>query len=449
VFLFLLLVDHANACSCMRPLPPCEAYKKTPAIFIALVTEIDPSVKESKGPTYAHLSIERSFKGIYETKIKMFQGTASGDCSIKFEQGKRYLIYASHDDATGQFYTSFCTRTSPIEYAGEDLDYLQGLPTSNEANRLSGMVIKYDYEDSEIPSIPELMSGVTVFAEREDGRRYEATTNNEGFYKMVDLWPGRYKLDAKLPSYLISDTDKASIVEVPKAGCATAGFLLRTDGHISGVLLDAQGRAASGTYVELIPFELTAKLEALRTGPFMGRVEETNSDGRFEFVKLKPGRYLLGVNVLRTPDGKNPFRRTFFPGVPDAAEAKIITLEKGQKLTGIDLRMPPRLPMREIRGVVVWKNGSPVIKALIILKDTPASTGGQSLAFAEPDAQGRFTLQTLEGPDAWVHASVMIPVKHGLDVMEARPVKVEAHSKRRFIRLVVSRKGPGGVEILH
>lgn len=97
IIFFSLLVlalsaDRAVACSCMPTRPTCEAYKEAPAIFIALVTEIDPIVKDSKGPRYAHFSIERAFKGVTEKEIKMYQGTASGDCSLKFEQGKRYLI---------------------------------------------------------------------------------------------------------------------------------------------------------------------------------------------------------------------------------------------------------------------------------------------------------------------------------------------------------------------
>ena len=263
LLLLLLSVERANACSCMPRQPPCEAYAKTPAIFIGRVTQIDPRLKDAKEPPYAHFSIERAFKGITEKEIKMYQGTASGDCSLKFEQGQRYLIYAEYDDQSKEFYTSFCTRTTQLEYAAEDLDYLEGLPGSNQDNRLSGLVVKYDYEDSESPSIPELISGVTVIAEREDGKRFEAVTNGQGLYKMIGLLPGRYTIEAKLPSYLIKDDDKPNRVEVPASGCATASVLARTDGRLSGVLLDAQGQPAAGVYVELIASELSTKLEGL------------------------------------------------------------------------------------------------------------------------------------------------------------------------------------------
>ncbi len=444
VLIVILLADRAYACSCVPRMPPCEAYKETPAIFIALVTDIDLPSKDTNKSPYAYLSIEQAFKGINETKIKMWQGSGSGDCSFVFEKGERYLIYAGYSDETKQFHTNICTRSRPLAYAAEDLDYLRGLPSSNQGTRLSGTVVKYDYEEIGSPSIPELISGVKVIAEGENGQRFEAITNNEGFYKMVDLPSGRYKVRAEIPPYLSLTRDNQDIVEVPSKGCATADFLTRTDGRISGMLLDAQGRVMPETDVDLIPFELADKVGDRR----IGRYKKTDEAGRFEFTELKPGRYLLGVNIRSEPDGDNPFRRTYFPGVSNVAEARVIVLSKGEKLKGYDLRLPPHLPVRIIRGVFVWQNGKPVTKALLTLKDTAELTGGQSLDFAEVDSQGRFSLKALEGTEAWVHGSVMIPVESGLDVMVAEPVRVVANSSLRPIKLIVSRKSGGGVKII-
>ena len=445
----LLSAEHAIACSCLPSPPVCEAYKNTPAIFIALVTDIDRPVKDAREAPYAHFTIEHAFKGITETRIKMYQGTATGDCSLKFDQGKRYLIYADYDAETKQFYTSFCTRTTELPYAAQDLDYLRRLPESSRGTLLSGLAVKSDFIDSpEDLSLPELLSGITVSAEQENGKRFEAVTNNEGFFKMVDLPPGRYKLNATLPSHLIADEQNPRVVEVPKVGCASAVFLARTDGRVSGMLLDARGKAIPNIYVELVPFELAHKLNDRGIGKFVGRVEETDKDGRFEFESLKPGRYLMGVNIDREPEGRNPFRPTFFPGVPDRSTAEIITLGKGEKLTGVELRMPPRLRVIEIQGVVVWPDGRPVAKAHLDLKNTSERTEGRSLASARSDDRGRFTLTTLEGQHAWLHFGVFVSVERGLDVMEGIPVRVVTNSKQRPLRLVITRKGRGGLKIL-
>jgi phosphatidate phosphatase APP1 len=116
----------------------------------------------------------------------MYQGTGSGDCSFVFETGRRYLLYAYYSAETKQFHTNICTRSAAIEYAAEDLWYLRGLPASNEGNNLTGLIVNYDYVEDGIPSIPDLIANVKVIATA-DGKRFEAVTNNEGFYKMLNL----------------------------------------------------------------------------------------------------------------------------------------------------------------------------------------------------------------------------------------------------------------------
>lgn len=446
---FLLTAKATRACTCNGPLPPCEAYQALDAIFIATATDIDPPDPARKKSPQVHFTIERAFKGITDTKIEMWQGTGSGDCSLPFEKGKQYLIYAYYDSATKQFGTNSCTRTTPIEFAAEDLDFLSGLPESSRGNRLTGLVALDDYYDSpEDQSIPELLGGVAVSAIGDNGKRFEAVTNSQGFYKIVDLPPGRYKLEAKLPSYVIRDRHVPDIVEVPKTGCATAVVLTRTDGRLSGVLLDARGQSVPETLLELVPFALSAKLADRGVGKFVGRVRETDKDGRFEFSELKPGRYVLGVNIDRDPDGRNPYRATFFPGVPSLAQAKIITLARGEKLKGIELRLPGPLPLSKISGVVVWRDGRPVADAHLDLKNTSERIRGRSLGSAQTDKRGRFTLRVLQGQQAWLHYSVLIPVEHGLDVMEGSPIRIVTTARHRSLRLVITHKGPGGLEIL-
>lgn len=448
LFLFLsavfLSAARAHACSCIRQQPPCASYKETGAVFVALVTAVDEPDKNPDAPPYAHLTVERAFKGIGETKIKMWQGTGGGDCSFVFEKGERYLIYADYDAETRQFHTNTCTRSSRLAHASDDLDYLLGLPASDKGTRLSGSVVRYDYEDGVTSPPPEGVGGAKVIAEGAGGRRFEAVTNAEGFYKMVDLPPGRYKVRAEVPAHLRLAKDKPETIEVPRTGCAAADFLARTDGRIAGLLLDAEGRPAPQTDVDLVPFELADKVGDRR----IGRYRTTDKDGRFEFTDLRPGRYLLGVNIRSEPDGDIPYRRTYFPGVPAAAGATVIELGRGEKLGGYELRLPPRLPLRTVTGVFLWPDGRPVTKALLMFKDTADIAAGRTLGFADVDGRGRFSYKLLEGTEAWVHGSVFVSVEQGLDALVAEPVRVVADSGLRPVRLVVTKKAGGGVRIV-
>ena len=443
-FSILLFANYASACSCAGRPAPCEAYKSAPAIFIGVVTSIDPVRENSDAFVYAHLAVEQSFKGINQPTVKMLQGTGGGDCSFVFEKGMRYLLYAAYSEDTGSYHTNICTRSVALAYAGEDLAYLRGMPTSDSGTSLTGTVVNYDFQGEGETSEPELIKGVRITAEGPNGQKFETFTSDDGTYKMSGLPPGIYTVRADVPSYLHLDRDEPEKVEVPNKGCASVGFLTRTDGRIAGVVRDAAGKLAPEKYIDLIPFEMATRLGDRG----IGRFTKTDAAGRFEFKSLRPGRYLIGVNIRSDPEGDNPFPRMFFPGVAKAADATVITLGRGEKLNGYDISLPPPLPVSIIRGVLVWPDGKPVTKALIRLKDSAHPTQGENLAFAEVDQNGRFSLTALEGTEAWIHAGVTIPTKQGLDIMEAEPVRVIAGSDRRVIRMVVSKKSPGGVRII-
>ncbi len=442
LFSILLFADYASACSCLAARPPCEAFKTTPAIFVAVVNDIEPP--DSERFSYAQLTVEEAFKGISQSTIRMPQGTGSGDCSFVLEKGERYLFYAKYSEELKAFMTSICTRSRPLAYAGEDLAYLRGLPATDSVTSLSGTVIKYDYHEEHSPSVPELIKGVKITAEAKTGERFEAVTGDDGVYKIAGLPPGNYKMRAAIPSYLKLVERNPDTVEVPVKGCASLVFLTTTDGRIGGVVRDAGGKIAPEVKVDLIPFEMANRLGDRGVGDY----EKTDLNGTFEFGDLKPGRYLLGVNIRSEPEGDSPFPRTFFPGVANVSEATVITLGKGEKLKGYELRLPPPLPVITISGVVVWPDGKPVVKGMVVLNDSANTTGGRDLAFAGIDKQGRFSLKALQGTEAWVHAHTTIVTASGLDMMTAEPVRVIAGPELRPLKLVILKKGPGGVRII-
>jgi hypothetical protein len=318
------------------------------------------------------------------------------------------------------------------------------LPDSDQTTRLSGIAVRLDYFRGDRPSVPELLNGIKVTATGDNGQRFEAVTNDQGYYKIVGLPSGHYGVNAEVPSHLTLEKSRKDRVEIASNGCAEVDFLTRTNGRISGVLRDVQGHAVTETNVELVPFELASRLGERGIGSY----SKTDNTGRFEFGELTPGRYLLGVNLMSAPDGDTPFRRTFFPGVRSSSTAKVLVLGEGEHLTNYDFRLPPRLAVQVITGTFVWQNGEPVKKGLISLTNTPNSVGGESFDYADVDPEGRFTLRALAGTKGWVHGSVLVEVPTGLDLMVATPIRVEASSKQKPIKLIVARKTGGGVRIL-
>lgn len=178
-FSILLFAGYASACSCARRPAPCEAYQSAPAIFVGVVTSVDPVQENSNAFRYAHLSVEQAFKGINQPTVKMLQGTGQGDCSFVFEKGVRYLLYAAYSEDINSFDTNTCTRSVALEYAGEDLAYLRGLPTDSGTS-LTGIVINYDFQEEGNTSEPEVIKGVKITAVGPSGQKFEAVTSDDG-----------------------------------------------------------------------------------------------------------------------------------------------------------------------------------------------------------------------------------------------------------------------------
>lgn len=451
IFFLLFSARAIQACSCVARLPPCQAYKETQAIFIATVIEIKTGAGDAAKSgnitsqmAYARLSVLETFKGISEKEIRMWQGTGSGDCSFVFEQGESYLIYASFDEETKLHHTNICTRSRPLAYAADDLDYLRGQPASDSVTRLSGTLIRLDYSEEGVKEQPpELLSGIKVAAVNEQGQRFEAITDGNGFYKITGLPAGLYKVWPELPSHLSLAYGSKDKFEITDKGCAAADFMTRTDGRISGLVIDSDGRPVPNTIIDLIPASTAGRIG----DPRVGRYKEADVNGRFEFTELTPGEYLLGVNIRQAPSGERPFRRTYFPDADSPSRSQVITLDNGEKLKGIVLRLPPRLRVRAIEGTLVWPDGRPVTKALVVFRDTPSPTGGRSLGMANVDEQGRFSISALEGQEGWIHSTILVPVKDGLQAIMAGPVRAVAISNQKKIRLVAGKK-TGGVKIL-
>jgi hypothetical protein len=94
---------------------------------------------------------------------------------------------------------------------------------------------------------------------------------------------------------------------------------------------------------------------------------KSGADGKYEFRKVPPGEYLLGVNVTGL-NSKVPYAPRFYPGVGSAEKATPIKIAGAQRLAQRNFTIEDRLPTRRIDVEVVWPDGRPVINASIDCK---------------------------------------------------------------------------------
>jgi hypothetical protein len=128
-------------------------------------------------------------------------------------------------------------------------------------------------------------------------------------------------------------------------------------GAISGRVLDAYGD----------PVEY-ASVTAQRVRAGSPRREmhdiQTNDLGEFRVSRLEPGSYVLAVVPRRMfqeepmPDAELQPVPTYYPGALSPDQAQVITLERGQTLTGIEVVLAEGTPV-VVNGVVLGSDGQP------------------------------------------------------------------------------------------
>jgi hypothetical protein len=96
------------------------------------------------------------------------------------------------------------------------------------------------------------------------------------------------------------------------------------DGLISGTVVGRDGQPASG----MITAQYTGA-ETLPAGPYGGQVK----DGRFEIVRLPPGRYRL--MFLPIVAGRPAEPAVYYPGTQTQSAAALIEVGEGTHVDGL------------------------------------------------------------------------------------------------------------------
>jgi len=368
------------------------------------------------------LLVEDVFRGKVGREVFDVQG-GGADCLTVYEEGKRYLLYADgYDPTTGRVLVPGCGGGSRIDPGDKELEIIRGLPHQPPQQTIHGRVLDDGYEP---------LRGASVVAESA-GKKYRAVTDKDGDYQISLRAPGTYKVRVTAPfsavamNYdpedMVKDTpgEGQTILEyevnVPKGECRYKEMrLFRYDpkavAEIRGRVIDAEGKPCPSLTLYL--YKATDERDLYKhEGSYA--FARTDAEGNYAFEGLRGGRFWLGVNIGRLPDADDPYPTTFYPGVPEIELAQIVELKDAQKLKLGDLRLRPRLIEREITGVLLWPDGSPVnklspdavpgVRPILSLYDPRRL--GMSLDFPERiDDEGRFYITAFEGYTYVLNAS--------------------------------------------
>ena len=230
----------------------CEQFSGADAVVIGTVEDIKPdSIKFSDDldlvAQRVKIKVTKSFKGIDQEYVSLVQ--PSWSCEFKFKEsdkGKDFLFYIELDKQNGEYKVVQGSRSRQIEYAFDDLAWLDGLPKSLGRTRLSGVLRHHEYIQKEGTPEVELVhyltgAKVTIYGKK---KTFSTVTDKNGMYEFWDIPPGKYNVVPELPAnYTIDFKSPYGIIEyiklpdgdldfkdfrikVPKGGCAGVDYNL-------------------------------------------------------------------------------------------------------------------------------------------------------------------------------------------------------------------------------
>ena len=246
-------VAPAEACKCARS-APCAEYWRVSAVFAGTVREIRP-VPARPGMLAIHFDVDQRGRGVNSDAVVVEAAPQTGDnCGYTFAMGRRYVVYADRA-AGGTLTTSMCHGNKPASAAATDLAFLKEVTGPPRGVRVFGHVRRVEYD---LVSFDQRDYGGVASARVQvvgDRVSRETTTGPDGDYDFRDLPAGTYNVTVTPPKGLalagppLPPDDHHhpppwSVTLTNPSECAEVWTWPLTDAHVSGVLLDSNGRPA-------------------------------------------------------------------------------------------------------------------------------------------------------------------------------------------------------------
>lgn len=345
------IATAALGCECSYA-PPCSRINETAAIFIGRVLDSGP---EGHGPF--RFAVEEQFKGL-DTGIREVDVQA-GLCVAGYETGRRYLMLAGRWN-DGALYSGDCTGSVPVADAEDDIKFIRAWAQGARTMFLQGRVAE-NVDDNMVRYMLDVehskpLPGVEIVATK-DGEQYRGFSNSKGFFRISVPEAGPYRVVARHAGFSSSEAEYQFSVE--PGSCAENDIGMWTDSRVKGHVRDSEGHPVAG---------ITVQMEAVSEDSNASDLAVLTDDkGAFEFTKMPPGEYILGVNINGL-NSKVPYSPRFYPGVSRRENATAIRITGSETLHDFDFSVEHRKNTRTIAVAVFWPDGKPVTNASVSCK---------------------------------------------------------------------------------
>ncbi|MBO0722169.1 MAG: carboxypeptidase regulatory-like domain-containing protein, partial [Blastocatellia bacterium] len=404
IILMLAASNDADAYACLYQHSICESAASAEAIFVGTVDKVE----SLKSVQIAHIRVEDVFKGKIGPEVAIRSRMIT--CGFSYRAGEQWLFYASYDKENEAWSDGdSCGRSKLAKYAANDLLYLRRLPASSQQTRISGSV-EYQKTDPQQGIVGKSMSDVKVEIIGEH-LTVEVKTDRNGIYEIYGLLPGRYQIEPEAPPgwterfpIRMTDADgrekEGAEVELDEKSCAELNFSYFIDAEtsIAGKVRGADGQPLPNMLLGLQP---KGKL-AQQSWQFVS----TNNQGDYQLKNIAPGEYLIFVKGNGDISSYAPFLKAYYPGVFKEKDGAVVKVTRGDRLENYDIDIPPQTTTHTIQGKLLDADGRPVGNGYVQFKADKVEEGIAGEVRTKTDAQGRFSLNILQGLDGRLYGFI-------------------------------------------
>ncbi|MFL6228344.1 MAG: collagen binding domain-containing protein [Pyrinomonadaceae bacterium] len=400
---------EASACSCAAKPTVLEAFEQAGVVVVARAISVEktenaaPKGRMSDGMNYVHgvkstkMVVEKVYKGALKPGEEMtFAQGGGADCIWTFDEesvGREFLFYLSAREQGQKIWVAFgCGRSSGLQWATDDLLYLNNLDKVRGKTRLSGTV-RFGWGEEGTPS----PAGMTL---RLTGAKktYELKTDEHGVYEIYDLPAGKYIIEPEAPhgwkllDYGARQKGATNQVEVALEDKkhAAADIRFEIDNAISGKVYDTSGKPMDGVCLHLMPAEG-------KVPEYFYEADCTENGGQFRIDSIPPGSYVLVVNKDGKLSSSEPFGTFYYPNVSEREKAMVITVGPGDILEDFNISVPKVEETITVEGVFLYSDGKPVADESVEFKAEKPPKGVDGDARVSTDAAGHFSIKILKG----------------------------------------------------
>jgi len=237
----------------------------------------------------------------------------------------------------------------------------------------------------------------------------KATTDQDGYYRIVNVAPGTYEVSPSAPSFVPGDTKQPrgqTVLVSDDENVESINFSIVRGGVITGRVTDADGRPLIQQQVYIYrtdAFEQQQHQQQQQQRPIFASGSATTDDrGIYRAFGLVAGRYKVAAG--RSDDafspsfggGRSSYKQVFHPDVNDQAKATVIDVGEGTEANDVDISLGPAMQTFAVAGRVVdGEKGLPVPNVRLGLQRNIGPRFEFVSTSAVTNAQGDFVVEGL------------------------------------------------------